>query len=210
MLQKTSRLRINIMDVVEFPAMDNINEKALIENAQKGDREAFGEIYKLYFKRLFRFIYYMVNDRELSEDLTQNAMLKIWKNISLYSSDRGSPVTFFFSIAKNMVIDHLRKPKIMNLNEIGEIKADDDQIERLETIEAEESVKKMLLKLEDSEKQIIIMRYFEDLQYSEIAGILKIKETAVRVRVHRILLKLKSKFPAFAKATAGKQNSNIK
>ena len=79
----------------------------------------------------------------------------------------------------------------MNLNEIGEIKADDDQIERLESIETEESVKKMLARLENDEKQIIIMRYFEDLKYSEIAGILKIKETAVRVRVHRILQKLK-------------------
>lgn len=194
MLQKTYETRINIMDVVEFPAMDNINEKELIDKAKKGSREAFGEIYKLYFKRLFRFIYYMVNDRELAEDLTQNAMLKIWRNISYYSPERGSPVTFFFAIAKNMVIDHLRKPKTMNLNEIGEIKADDDQIERLETIEAEKSVKNMLSKLENDEKQIIIMRYFEDLKYSEIAGILKIKETAVRVRVHRILQKLKRNY----------------
>ena len=167
------------------------NEQALFEKTKKGDKEAFGEIYRLFVQRIFRFIYYMVKDREHAEDLSQNTFVKLWRNISLYDSKRGSPSTFIFTIAKNLVFDEARKTKTVKLEQLGETADHTDLIEGYKKVEARDEVKKFLRHLESEERELLILRFFEEMSFAEIAEIFKIRETAVRVRVHRILQKLK-------------------
>ena len=179
--------------MVEFGAMES-DEQKLIEKAKNGDKEAFGDVYKLFVQRVFRFVYYMTGDRLSAEDITQNTFVKAWRNIALYNPERGSVATFLFAVARNLVIDEQRKKKNISLEKTGEIETGDDAIERLSRIEARESVAKIMKSLDEYEKQFLILRYFEELSFGQISSIFGMKETAVRVRVHRILRKLRKSF----------------
>lgn len=179
--------------MVEFGAMES-DEQKLIEKAKNGDKEAFGDVYKLFVQRVFRFVYYMTGDRLSAEDITQNTFVKAWRNIALYNPERGRVATFLFAVARNLVIDEQRKKKNISLENTGEIETSDDAIERLSRIEARESVTKIMKSLDEDEKQFLILRYFEELSFAQIGSIFGMKETAVRVRVHRILRKLRKSF----------------
>lgn len=164
----------------------------LISQAQRGEKDAFGEIYKLFLKRIFRFIYFSVHDREVAADLTQNTFLRAWRAIQTFSLAKGSFQAFLFTIARNLAIDWQRKKKPLPLEKIGEYEASDNLEENFERREKSQLVRQVLDKLGERDKQIIILRYFEELTFFEIAKILGKKEGAVRVRVHRVLKKLKS------------------
>ena len=163
----------------------------LIKKAQQGEKDAFGEIYLLFYKKIWRFIYYLIMDKETASDFTQNTFIKLWNCLPSFNVEKGSLQAYIFTIARNLVIDESRKKKESLLDEALEIPSKEDLEENLERKEAAERVQKALEGLGGDEKQIIILRYFEDLSFAEISGILKTKEGALRVRVHRILEKLK-------------------
>jgi len=167
--------------------------EALFETAKKGNNRAFAEVYKLFVQRVFRFIFYMTRNREQAEDLTQNTFLKLWKNISLYDPKRGCPSTYLFTIARNLTIDSLREAKSVNLESAEEIESETNLIEDYGKVETKDRALRILKMLDREERQLVILRFFEDLSFAEIAKILKIKETAARVKVHRVLLKIREK-----------------
>lgn len=163
----------------------------LITRAQQGEKDAFGEIYLLFYKKVWRFIYFSFWDKEQTSDLTQNTFIKLWKSLPSFNVERGSLQAYIFTIARNLIIDESRKKKESLLDEALEIPSKENLEEDLDRKEAAERVQKALANLEPEEKQIIILRYFEDLAFADISKILKTKEGALRVRVHRILEKLK-------------------
>lgn len=163
----------------------------LVNKVQNGDKEAFGEIYKLYLGKIYRFIYFSLYDRQLAEDLTQETFLKAWRAIGSFSSDRGTFQAFLFAIARNLTVDHWRKKKDISLEAIPEIISPESVEEKFFRKEESQRVANALKILDDFEKQIIILRYFEELSFSEIAGVVDQNEGALRVRIHRILKKLK-------------------
>lgn len=164
----------------------------LILRAQRGEKEAFGEIYNLFIKRIFRFVYFSVRDHELAQDLTQNTFLRAWRSIGNFSLARGSFQAFLFTIARNLVIDWQRKKKEISLEKIGEHVLYENPEEDVEREYEKRIVWQAISKLEERDKQIVVLRYFEELTFFEIAKILGKKEGAVRVRIHRVLKKLKN------------------
>lgn len=166
----------------------------LIIQAQNGNKDAFGEIYRLFLKRIYRFIYYSVYDYEPAQDLTQNTFLKAWRSLSSFSPNRGSFQAFLFTIARNVVIDYYREQKAhrsVSYDKVDDVLASENSEEALYTEEKKKFVYEALSILNDLEKQMIILRYFEELQIGEIAIILGMREGATRVRIHRILKRLR-------------------
>lgn len=165
----------------------------LVDKAKGGNKNAFGEIYKIYVKKIYRFIYYLVYDRELAEDLTQLVFLKAWKSLPSFSPERGTLQAYLYTIARNLVIDYQRRKKELPLDKVDEPAATFDIDDRVIQAENKRTVSKLLATLDTEERQLIIWRYFEELKFSEIAQILDQTEGNVRVRVHRILKKLKER-----------------
>ncbi len=172
--------------------MDELSR--LIIRAQNGDNEAFGEIYNLFLQRIFRFIHFSVNDYELSWDLTQNTFLKAWKAIEKFSTKKGSLQAFLFAIARNLVIDWYRKKKDILLRHISEPVVSADFEERLVRDEQGQALRAAINKLEPQDKEIIMLRYFEEMTFAEVAKIVGKREGAVRVRAHRALKSLRLYF----------------
>jgi len=165
----------------------NYNE--LIEEAKRGSANAFGEIYRLFLDRIYRFIYSMVLDETLAEDITQETFLKAWKFLPKFSLKKGTFQAFLYRVARNSVIDYQRKKKDLRLPKESEnFIPDNINLEKnYEDSENGEYVLQILKKLPKFERQIVILRYFEEMSHKDIAHVVGKKENTVRVRVHRAL-----------------------
>ncbi len=166
---------------------------ALVEQAKKGDKFAFGLLYKEFMPRIYRYILYLVSDTQKAEDLTQETFLKTWKYLPKFSSKKGTFQAFVYRIARNLVIDYQRKKKAVLLGiEFSKKLASNENVEEgYERHEKVGELKKALSKLAEFDRELIVLRYFEELSFREIAKTVKKKEGSIRVRVHRALAVLK-------------------
>ncbi len=174
------------------PLMGEDTEK-LIDKAKNGDKSAFGIIYKEYYQRIYRYCRINLYSKVAAEDVCQDVFIKAWKALPGFTLKNGGTLqAFLFRIARNLIIDISRKKKEVSIDEALEIPTDEDLIEDLSKKTEIEQVKKAFEKLEDRDRQIIFLRYFEDLSHSEVAKIIGIREGALRVRTIRLLKKLKT------------------
>ena len=170
--------------------------QALVERVQKGDKNAFGEIYDLLLDKIYRFIFFRVGNKEDAEDLTENVFVKIWKNISSYEN-KGLPFeAWAFRIARNTVIDFYRtkKQKITLTDNIKETVADEKETheELLHNQMLKEVIFSKMKSLPDSYREIIILKFIEEKDNKEISEILEKPEDQVRVLQSRALKALKT------------------
>lgn len=170
--------------------MDNPNE--LVQKAQKGDKDAFGQIYKLYYRKIYRWCRINLASAPAAEDIAQETFLKAWHALPSFSYGAGSSIqAFLFKIARNNLIDLSRKKKELALDEAFEIESENDIEEELDRKNNIETVQKALSKLNEENRHMVILRFFEEMSNKEIAEVVGSNEGTVRVRLHRILKKLK-------------------
>lgn len=169
----------------------SLKEKFLYNQLKKQDQEAFAQIYDLYVESIYRFIYFKINNKEEAQDLTSEVFLKAWNSVQ----NKGEVVVktlpaFLYRIARNTVIDHYRKKKHdYSLDEMVEnstepinekdLGKDFDANMDMATLE------KALHELKDEYREIIVLRYVDELSTSEIASILDKNKGAVRVLQYR-------------------------
>lgn len=167
--------------------------KVLVLKAKDGDKDAFSEIYKLYFKKVYRYCRINVYDQALAQDICQESFVKAWKSIKHFEIDKPnwSIQAFLFTIARNLIIDNSRKKKNTSIENYEHIDSGEDPYEKLDRITNIKNVQEALSRLEEEERQIIILRYFEELDSKEVSKILGVKDGALRVRQFRIMQKLK-------------------
>ncbi len=165
----------------------------LIFRAQNGDKDAYGAIYNLYYKQIYRYCYFNLRDRALAQDIVQETFLKAWKSIASFSQDRGGTIqAFLYRIARNLIIDHSRRRKNAKLEDHEHIETEGEIGESIDLDREKEKLKEALGQLAERDRQIVILRFFEEMSFVEISKIVKVREGALRVRIHRILEKLKT------------------
>lgn len=171
--------------------MDELSK--LIERAQEGDEDAYGQIYRLFWQRIYRYCQFNTGKSETAQDICQETFLRAWRSLSTFSLYKGGSFqAFLFKIARNLIIDLARKKKEIALENYQQ-QADpaQDLDEKLQRQQDIAQVQSALAKLEEKDRQIIILRYFEELSSHEVAKIVGVREGNLRVRTHRILKKLK-------------------
>lgn len=87
-----------------------MNDNEIIQEYLSGDEAAFSEIVKRHLKPVYNFIFRMVNDRDVTEDLTQITFVKAWKHLRRYDVRRNFR-TWLFTIAKNTTFDYFKRKK---------------------------------------------------------------------------------------------------
>lgn len=149
----------------------------------------FTEIYLKYSDKIFRFLYWHLNDVHTVEDLTSEVFFRAFKNWQRFKS--GYPQAWLYQIARNLLTDHYRSKKTTSLEQAEEISVDAQLIENLEKDEQVQKLKHAVTKLPDNLRQVVILRFFEDLSASEVGSILGISEGNVRILQFRGLKKLR-------------------
>ncbi len=180
--------RIVCVLLLEYVVMaDDYTE--YVKRAVAGDKQAFGELYKIFLNRIYRFIYYLVGDEFLAEDIAQNTFLKAWNSLPDFSIERGTFQSYIYTIARNLVIDNQRRKKDVSLEgKIGDrIVSKEDPVEGFSKDESMQKVRDALKTLPDFDRELVVLRFFEDMQFDEISKILGKNSGALRVRIHRVL-----------------------
>ena len=171
------------------------NEKkidGLIKKAQEGDTNSFGEIYDIYLNNIYQFIFYKVTHKEIAEDLTEESFFKAWVNLKKYKKQSCPFSSWLYRISNNTVIDYLRKEKIKTEELMDEMPDKNMSAKKdAEQYYNQKLLKKALSKLPNTQKEVIILKYINELKNKEIALILKKSDTAVRILISRALKKLK-------------------
>lgn len=165
---------------------------------KEGDFRKMGLLYERYHTQLYRFVFNMLRNREISEDTVQNIFLRMMRYPDGFRGF-GEFRMWMYHIARNAIYDHLRKvnrtPFTGDISEyedkLGGPDATDGALEKKQEIEI---LRSAMDRLSDENRELLILCRFQDLKYSEIAGILNITEGAVKVRVHRAMNELKYNF----------------
>lgn len=170
-------------------------ERDIIIDCQKGDTERFAEIYDLYIRKIYKFIYYKTLHKETAEDLTSETFLKSMKNIKKFDVSRQFS-SWLYKIAQNTVIDYYRtSKKTENIDDVWDIKDEEDFIEKLDNKLSFKKIKKHLSGLPSMQRDIIIMRVWQDMTYKEISEIIGKTEENCKVIFSRTIAKLRQSIP---------------
>lgn len=165
---------------------------ALVMRVQQGDVDSFARLYDIFITPVYRYIYYKVNPVEV-EDLTELVFLKIWENIQKYQKGAYSFSAWVFRIARNLVIDHYRLFK--DTAELTDQYADEREHVspkvRAEESLTKEHLKLALNKLQNAHREILLLKFMEDLSNEEIAAMLDKTEGSLRIMQFRALKALR-------------------
>lgn len=157
--------------------------------------DEFTKIYEAYYERIFKYIYYKIGDKHMSEELCSQVFEKIILNYNKFSGSEGSLDGWIFTIAKNVITDNYRKSKnifcfpLDFLNNNISLKKTPDE----STLSKEDNVYLInaLKKLNSKERSVISFKYGAGLKNTEIANIMGLSESNVGVILCRSLKKLK-------------------
>jgi len=164
-------------------------ERILVQRAIDRETSAFAELYDRHVVRIYRHIYYLVNDAREAEDLTAQTFLKAWEAVDRYK-ERGAPfVAWLLRIAHNLTVSHLRAKR--DHSELQDYYVDPKMArnpeQALEQTTDEEHVREAVLKLRAEQRQVIVLRFVEEMDYREVAAVIGKSVPAVRVIQHRAL-----------------------
>jgi len=170
------------------------DEAMLVQRAIGHDTEAFGRLYDMNVDRVYRHIYYRVGNEADAEDLTQQVFLKAWQAIDRYKRTVSPFIAWLMTISHNLVVDFYRTKKDRAYIE-AEVLADGSALSPEQATEAsfeQQRLRRAILQLGGDEQQVVILRFIEGFEFSEIASLMKKKEGNVRVILHRALVKLRN------------------
>ena len=173
-----------------MPAYDQIAEREWIRLAQAGDDHAFSELVGAFQVPVYNLCYRMLEDSGEAEDAAQETFIKVYRNMKRYDPDRKF-VTWVLSIASNHCIDRLRKRRLtfLSLDKTPEIWEGSDPESGPESTfedrELQADVQEMLGTLNAPDRAAILLRYWYDYSYEEIADTLTLSVSAVKSRLHR-------------------------
>jgi RNA polymerase sigma-70 factor, ECF subfamily len=173
---------------------------AIAQGLKKQSPELLDSLIELYQHRLLRYLLFLTGKREIAEDLFQETWMRVLLRGAQYNG-KARFDTWLFTIARNLVIDLSRKRVMASLDEMGEGKEDDRPFEvamsgpsPLEQFQSRENcaeVGEVLLKLEPSYREVLVLRFYEELSLEEIATVTRAPLSTVKSRLYRGLAALK-------------------
>jgi RNA polymerase sigma-70 factor (ECF subfamily) len=165
------------------------DESLWLERARSGDPEAFTYIVEAYQTPVYNLCYRMLNNAGDAEDAAQETFLRAYKSMKRYDKRRPF-ATWLLSIAAHYCIDQLRKQrmKIVSMEELPYMKIHDDSPgpePLVSRYEEQERIKALLETLSPTDRAAVVMYYWYDFSYTEIASALSLSLSAVKSRLHR-------------------------
>lgn len=157
----------------------------------------FAEWYEEHRPTVYRYVRYRLSNREVAEDVTSVVFMKALRSLERYDPSKASPRTWLLRIARNAVIDHLRRLQRrgslhVSLDSVPDLVARlPSQEERLMKQERIQTLLNATRTLGETDREVLSLRYGAELSNAEIAETLEITPNAVAVRIHRALKRLK-------------------
>ena len=182
--------------------MDNLvlPDAVLVKNYISGDESALASLIERHQSKIYGFIYSKVNDRDLSDDIFQDTFIKVIKTLKTKSyNEEGKFLPWVMRIAHNLVVDHFRKAKKMPFQrETEEYSIFNYMTDNAPTIESqmiteqvEVDLTRLLDELPADQKEVLVMRMYQDLSFKEIAELTGVSINTALGRMRYALLNLR-------------------
>jgi len=166
----------------------------LVLDAKQADASAQSRLISLFYTKIYRYVYYRVNQKEDAEDLTNDVFVRMLESLDRQS---GSFFAWLYQIASNRIIDYYRKKDVRSdTSDVGEaieyFESDEKSIEKMFI---REELKKGIHQLTAEQQEVILLRFIEGYQANEVAEMLNKSPTAVRQLQYRALKQLRKIIP---------------
>ncbi len=173
------------------------NDLGLVKVFQSGNRDAYIDLYDKYVKKIYKFIYFKTTHKETAEDLTSKTFLKALKNLENFSSkDNPSFSAWLYTIARNTVTDHYRTFKTAdNIEDVWDLASDENLLQDAEMKERSHHLRELLKQLDTYQREIVMLRIYQEMSYKEIAEVLNKSEAACKMDYSRTIKRLKEMMP---------------
>ena len=173
----------------------------LVRRCVAGDAVAWDEIVQRYHRRIYNICYRFAGSPDDAQDLTQEVFIRMYRTLNSYDVGRGAFMTWVTTLTRNLLVDHFRKTKHDRLIDSLDATASDhpDAIPLSERIpdegpppdsgvqsrETYDAVHQALQKLSPELREAVILRDLQDMDYRDIATVLKVPEGTVKSRINR-------------------------
>ena len=173
----------------------------LVRRCASGDAIAWEEIVQRFHRRIYNICYRFAGSADDAQDLTQEVFIKIYRTVGSFDGEKASFNTWLTTVTRNLLVDHFRKTRNdRSTDSIDAVQgAEDDGLtmaDRLasdtpspqvhvESRERREMVHKALQQISPELREAVILRDLQDMDYREIAQVLKVPEGTVKSRINR-------------------------
>jgi RNA polymerase sigma-70 factor, ECF subfamily len=170
----------------------------LVVRSQRGDREAFRDLYQALYDPVSRYIRRRVPSVADAEDLVGQVFFRLLESLDRIDSRRGSVLTYALSMARNALVDNARGRLGMVPEEAAAALPDTGlgPLERLMGEEDVERVRSELARLPAQTRELLMLRFGDGLRFAEVAQVLGLSEAAVRQRTSRAVRELRARWNA--------------
>ena len=173
-----------------MPPSEDLRE--LVGRAKTRDPSAISELYDRYAGLLLRYIYVRVSEHELAQDLTQEVFIKVINGIERFEyRDEKAFLGWLYTIAANVLYSHQRRRRVVatpfdTRDDLIDQRTQDDARAITDRVALQQAIEQ----LTRDQQQVVALRFFADLSNSEIAGLLRRTEGAVKAIQHRAIQSL--------------------
>ena len=186
---------------------DQVRQESLAVSAglKRQDAGLLDELIVRYQHRLMRYLLYLTSNREMAEDLFQEVWMRVLVRGAQFNGQARFD-TWLFTIARNLVIDQRRKRTMSSLDELIEGKSEDDRpmafevadgeptpFDRFSNLEDRERIAGALLELDTLHREVLVLRFHEELSLEEIAKVTRAPLSTVKSRLYRGLAAIRPK-----------------
>ena len=171
----------------------------LMEKWQSGDMSAFEALFQHYRGLVFKTAYLMSGNKEEAEDILQEVFVSVWKSRHTFDPTKGKLTTWLYRITINQSSKHRKKQPV--LISLDEARSDGFHLPEIESSELPEEaligkweyerLMKAMNSLDSKHRPVLVLRYFDDLSYDEIAQVLGIPLGTVKSRINQALKSLR-------------------
>lgn len=167
---------------------DRMADERIIESCRQGDRAAFQTLFETYQDRVYSIALHFSGNEASAKDITQQVFLKLFTRIEQFRHE-AEFTTWLYRLVVNVCLDEQRKAKRFLF--FGEVSAAPDKLKKISQedcclrYELEASVKTAITNLKPKLRMAILLKYFEDLSYDEIAEVLGVSKGTVASRLNR-------------------------
>lgn len=176
--------------MVQLIEMDR-SELQIIQACKAGHMEVFVHLYDAYARKIYNFLYYRTLHQELAEDITSQVFLQAMDKIQGFNESKGTFQAWLYQIARNLLIDEFRKRKPTdNIDNHQDIASSINLETETQQTLSNEALRKLLKTLPEEAQELITMRLWDELSYSEIAQLTGKTEGSLKMQFSRIINKL--------------------
>jgi RNA polymerase sigma-70 factor (ECF subfamily) len=173
----------------------------LVRRCVAGDQQAWQQLVATQHRRIYAICYRFTGSATDAEDLTQDVFLKLYRNLESFDGQKGSLQTWITTLARNLLVDHFRRTRLDRASESldASLTADDDgpsmadrladprpsQEHHIGGLELKVKIQQALAELSPELREAVVLRDLEDMDYKDIAQVLRIPEGTVKSRISR-------------------------